>query len=104
VCNDGFNYRLDGPIDLHCRIGGLFESIDRLFDITALLLSFGPSAFHFFLQFCCVGAAQIFTLVLSPFFAFSPWKRSNPGIVKLVESPYKTPIESALANGILSYV
>jgi hypothetical protein len=68
VCNDRFNYRLDGPIDLHCRISGLFESIDRLFDI-AVLLSFSFLVFtlHFFLQFCCVGTAR-FSLMFRPLF------------------------------------
>ena len=59
MCNDRFNYWLDGPIDLHCRIGGLFESIDRLFDITALLPSFDLSAFHFFLHFAVLARRSV---------------------------------------------
>jgi hypothetical protein len=92
VCNDRFNYRLDGPIHLHCRISSLFESIDRLFDITAMLFSFRLFTLHFFLQFCCVGAAQIFPLVSSPFFAFPLWERSSGKIAKLVETTKMSPI------------
>jgi hypothetical protein len=56
MCNDRFNYWLDGPIDLHCRISGLFESIDRLFDIAALLsFSFRVFAFHFTSNFTVSG-------------------------------------------------
>jgi len=54
VCHDRFNYWLDGPIDLHCRISGLFESIDRLFDVAVLLsFSFGVFAFHVFSILLC---------------------------------------------------
>jgi len=70
VCNDRFNYRLDSPIDLHCRISGLFESIDRLFDIAALLpFSFRVFAFHFPPFFG--GTARLFLVFLPLFLPFS---------------------------------
>ena len=70
VCNDSFNYWLDGPIDLHCRISGLFESIDRLFDIAALLsFLFRVFAFHFSSIFVVL-ARHRFPRCFFPFFAF----------------------------------
>jgi hypothetical protein len=70
VCHDRFNYWLDGPIDLHCRVSGLFESIDRLFDIAALLsFWFRVFAFHFSSIFVVL-ARHRFLRCFFPFFAF----------------------------------
>jgi hypothetical protein len=71
VCNDRFNYRLDGPINLHCRISGLFESIDRLFDITALLLPFRLFTFRFSSNFAVL-ARRGFPSCFFPLFCFFP--------------------------------
>ncbi len=103
--NDRFNYWLDGPIDLHCRIGGLFESIDRPFDIAALLLSFRLFARHFCLQSFVVLAQRGFPDVSSPFFAFFPARAKQLGNCKLVELTkclqLETNLEWPLANGCL---
>ena len=104
VCNDRFNYWLDGPIDLHCRISGLFESIDRLFDIAVLLLSFRLSTFHFSSILLCWHGADFHACSL-PFFAFfavgakQSGNREIGGITKM--SPIGDKIESPLANGYL---
>jgi hypothetical protein len=72
MCNDRFNYWLDGLIDLHCRVSGLFESIDRLFAIAALLsFSFRVFAFHFSSIFVVL-ARRGFPSCFFPFFAFFP--------------------------------
>jgi hypothetical protein len=103
VCNDRFNYRLDGPIDLHCRISGLFESIDRLFDIAALLsFSFRVFAFHFSSISLCWRGAD-FPLVSPPFFCLF---RSESEAIRESRNwrnhqkclQLETKIESPLAN------
>jgi hypothetical protein len=86
VCHDRFNYWLDSPIDLHCRISDLFESIDRLFDIAALLsFSFRVFAFHFSSILLCWHGAD-FHPFFTHFFAFFPAQRGVAWIAKLVET------------------
>src|SRR5207247_2620308 len=82
----------DQPLNLLCRLNCLFDGVDGFVYITALLLSVRLFTLHFCLQFCCVGAALIFTLVFTPFFVFSAWKRSGEKIVKLVETTKTSPI------------
>ena len=104
VCNDRFNYRLNGPIDLHCRISGLFESIDRLFNIAALLPSFDLSAFHFFLHFVVLARRSFFPC-FSPLFCLfrseSEAMRESLYWSNHQMSPIGDNLESPLANGYL---
>jgi hypothetical protein len=86
ICDCVHNW-LDNPINLFCRRNRLFNRVDDFGYITALLLSFRLFTLHFFSPICCVGTTQVFTVVFTRFFAFFPVKRSNAGIVKLVESP-----------------
>src|SRR5436309_14676170 len=81
VCNDGFNYRLNSAINLLCGGNRLFDAIDHFQYITALLLSFRLFSVSYFLHFCCVGTAQIFIPLSSPFLPFSLRGRSSSKIV-----------------------
>jgi hypothetical protein len=53
ICECIHNW-LDNPINLLCRGNGLFDGIDHLCYITALLLSFRPFALHFSSNFAAV--------------------------------------------------